>query len=500
MFLFLKQPIQLVFLSSLLGLFLVVFGIVPREFIFLVAILLLGYMAIAKLNQAVLLFVRFIPFFFALPISYSFDNFNIWRIAIIILFLRWFLSSDKISTYINVIRNPFTQGRSFWKKYPAESLGLLLFAIAVISFVVSDDITAAVKRTIYFANMALLFVIVRDLVNKEEGYLVRLAQNFLISGVVATGIGYMQWISAYLLPAWQWHYWWGQIVSLGMYGKNWADIVTNFGNTWFNYSGGGLKLRMFSLFPDSHSFPLYLIMLIPSVFIAVKKRYLRNILLLFLSGALVLSGTRGIWISVVFPMVVFSMVWLLVPRVRTMLRPLLYIFAAFGAAFLLAWGILFIPQFQEDGVVSGRAFTSRMGSLFDFGETSNAGRIKIWQRTLVSIGEKPLLGVGIGNFPSILSQNISASKAGSSAHNIFLHIAAEMGILALIIFLWFFLAVAKRAFAHMNYFSFATILSLVWILGYGLTDAALFDERAFLGFMVFLGMILGVNMIKLKKA
>ena len=134
-----------------------------------------------------------------------------------------------------------------------------------------------------------------------------------------------------------------------------------------------------------------------------------------------------------------------------------------------------------------------MGSLLDFGETSNVGRIVIWQKTLISIGEKPLLGVGVGNFPTILKQNISASKAGSSAHNIFLHIAAEMGVGALLVFLWFFGELIKRAWRMETLFSLATLLALVWIMGYLLTDAALFDGRAFLGFMVFLGMILGIT-------
>ena len=54
---------------------------------------------------------------------------------------------------------------------------------------------------------------------------------------------------------------------------------------------------------------------------------------------------------------------------------------------------------------------------------------------MVSISEQPFLGVGFGNFNYVLGENASALKKGSSAHSIYFDIAAEVGILGLIIFL-----------------------------------------------------------------
>ena len=62
-------------------------------------------------------------------------------------------------------------------------------------------------------------------------------------------------------------------------------------------------------------------------------------------------------------------------------------------------------------------------------ETSNSGRIYIWKQSLESVIASPVFGVAIGNYPVILNQDVSLAKAGSSAHNLFLQIAAEIGLI-----------------------------------------------------------------------
>jgi len=110
------------------------------------------------------------------------------------------------------------------------------------------------------------------------------------------------------------------------------------------------------------------------------------------------------------------------------------------------------------------------------------------------------LGVGIGNYPVVLGQDIRLAKAGSSAHNLYLHIAAEMGILAGIIFIWFLWLLFKRnyeIFVQENskqlgtYFA-AMLIFVPWVLIYSLTDVAIFDERALLFMIIPISIILGI--------
>ncbi|MBI2462646.1 MAG: O-antigen ligase family protein [Candidatus Spechtbacteria bacterium] len=503
------SPLNIIYILSLVTLFAAVFGVVPREFIFIPAVLILGYMLVAPHQNGLLLFVRFIPFFFALPLTQGFDNFNLWRIAIILLFAKWILSGRNLDEIVASLQ--WNNLRNLWNSARAEVLGSALFALAFISLFVAQDISTGVKRIIYFANLTLLFVIVRGLVRRENGYVQKLTNNFVVSGMVAVVVGFGQWISTYFLPVWIFHYWWGQIVSLNMYGQQWANIVTNFGNTWFSYSGGGLRLRMFSLFPDSHTFPLYLLMVLPFLFLFIYdakrtltkwERRLAWFGFLALHLALILSGTRGIWAGIIFPAVALGTAWFFMPYTRVYGKKVALSIGAFILMFPFAWAILMLPQFQDDNVPSHNVFFTRIGSLIDTSETSNQGRIAIWRSTLKSIAHNPALGIGIGNYPVVLDQNISATRMGASAHNLYLQVASEMGIPAAIIFIWFLWEVFARAWRFAQkpsyntltgLFAFAIIFSFIWILGYSLTDAALFDERAFLGFLVFIGVLLGIT-------
>ena len=139
-----------------------------------------------------------------------------------------------------------------------------------------------------------------------------------------------------------------------------------------------------------------------------------------------------------------------------------------------------------------------MRSIIDFGETSNAQRIEIWKKTTDSIIKHPILGIGIGNYPIVLSQDLKLAKAGSSAHNLYLHVAAEMGIPALILAIWLMLKILFNAFKKyassddpfLIVFYGASLLYFPWVLLYLLTDVAVFDERAFLMLAITAGILI----------
>ena len=169
----------------------------------------------------------------------------------------------------------------------------------------------------------------------------------------------------------------------------------------------------------------------------------------------------------------------------------------FFVMFAVAFPIFSSPQFlvgKSDDILK-----QRLKSIIDFGETSNAQRIEIWKKTLVSIKKHPLLGVGIGNYPVVLGQDIRLAKAGSSAHNLYLHIAAEMGVLAGIIFIWFLWLLFKKNYENfigendkqLKTYLAATLLFVPWVLIYSLTDIAIFDERALLFALIPISVILG---------
>lgn len=503
-----------IYIFSLFLVFFIAMGVLPRQFAFLIAALYLYFIISQPLKESLFLFARTIPFFIALPILPSFDNFNTWRLVLLAIFLKWFFTRTAwrcFPTNLRIFTN-IRIYRMWWRDHRVECLGIILLFFGCLSLIVAADLSVGIKRVIYFANLAMIFIISSSLVSSDKKIFLALCKNILIGGVIVLFIGYLQYLSTYFIkPVDVFYHWWGEQISTGFYGKNWSNIVMQMGNTWFSYTGGSLKLRMFSTFPDSHSFPLYLLMLSPAIFALFLQKNRAGVfaqkpvaflLLSFLNFALILSCTRGIWLGIIPPIIaVLFMLWKKI-KPKELIFPVAFSLLIFVLLFPIANSVFSIPQFGlEKTSASEEILIKRLKTAASLEETSNLGRIFIWKETFKSLGFHPFLGVGIGNFPVVLSQDVSLAKAGSSAHNLYLNVAAEMGIFALIFFLWFLFEILKNAWRgflrandfQIKIFFLSSVLFLIWVFGYSLTDAALFDERAFLMFMLLCGMILGLE-------
>ena len=521
--------LNITFFIALSLVVLIVFGTISRQFAFVILLIYLGFILFSPLNRGVELFLRSIPFFVALPITESFDNFNTWRIVLLVIFLKWFFAEyhTKLQIPTNLRKSPliiYERARGLVKDNIIEFAGIMFFIFATLSLLVAPDVGVGIKRIIFILNATMLFVVIRALVIKDKNNAISFIKNFAYSGLLAVGFGYLQFIAAYFVPAWIFHYWWGQVVSVNMYGARWGDIVTNFGNTWFSYSGDTLRLRMFSTFPDSHSFPMYVIMTLPSIVFLFIQRYkikvlnfrvlvasykftphlhavkVRWLLITFslIMLALVLTGTRGIWLAIL-PVLLSAGVFKLIKISKKFVMVMVILSLLFLSMFPLYFGIVSFRQFQ-DSDFTGAASIQRIRSIVDFGETSNEARVYIWKTTLKYIKKSPVFGIGIGNYPLILSEPQSAAMAGASAHNLYLDIAATMGIFALVVFLWMLGGVFVRGIKYLKYskidlysiYVAVSLFSLIWIFAYLMTDAALFDGRALLAFMAVLGIMVPI--------
>src|SRR3989338_2727832 len=497
---------------------LIITGVLPREAALYLGATLIIYFLAVPVENSLVFFVRSIPLFLAMPFTVDFDNFNVWRILVVIIFLKW--------AYVGIRKGDIKLKE--WldiKSYRTHSVLLFaLLVLAVLSLFNAVDLSAGIKRIIYFLNFAVLGVIIYDKASNKE-FAKRLIKNAIIPVVIVAAVGYIQVVSTYFVDIYQFMRIWGEGIQCRQFGEQWCNIAVQLGNTWFAYYGEQLSLRVFSLFPDSHSFPQFVLLGIPAILaVSILKltsnpeKY--NILKKFINTRVsmnvvwvplallitILSGTRGIWAASVGVIIIILGVifWMHRTRVKSYYKNIfkyisLYMIAFF-MLFAVAYPIFVSPQFLLSKGDWG-LFGERIKSIIDFGETSNSQRIEIWKASLESIKERPLLGVGIGNFPMVLDQRIFLARAGSSAHNIYLHVASEMGILALVTVIWFLWLVFKKSYENfvsekdpllVSYFA-ATILFVPWVLIYSLTDVALFDERSFLLFITTLSLILAIK-------
>jgi len=513
--------INKIFILQLVLFGFIITGLLPRETSILLAIGLAIYVILASIEDATIFFVRSIPFFIAIPITANYDNLNVWRILSIILFLK--LAHVTGLKYFIKIKD--------FSRY--SKLLMILLVFAGLSIIPAIDKGEAVKRVIYFVNLSLVGMVVYYLTQNNQEFTKRLIRNIAIPTIIVTIVGFIQLASTYFIDIYQFMRIWGEGIQMRQFGVLWSDIAVRLGNTWFAYYGDQLSLRVFSLFPDSHSFPQFILLGLPALLaIALQKvtnsstysgqvyqlsvtslktmiKTRANMSILWVVAVMlmaILSGTRGIWAASIGVLVIIGGVIYWMNRTRTtdyhknIFKYISLYMTVFYLLFAVAYPIFVSPQFLLSKGDWG-LFGSRIRSIIDFGETSNSQRIEIWKASLESIKQHPLLGVGIGNFPVVLKQNIFLARAGSSAHNIYLHIAAEMGILALVTAIWFLWLVFKKSYDNfisaqdpflVSYFG-ATILFVPWVLIYSLTDVALFDERAFLLFVTTVSLILSTK-------
>ncbi len=509
----LKSKLNIVYLVSLATVFFVAIGTVPREAVFFLLGLQVFYIIFSPLEDGVSLFVRLVPFFIALPISESFDNFNSWRLISLVIFVKWLIEKSimgKLARYNFSIRE-------LWTHHRLAALIFLLFILAAASLFKAIYLFIGIKKIIYFVNLLLVPIVVGNLV-RSSNYLQQIKKDVVAAASSVIIIGLLQQLSTHLLSFADFIDLWAKKVQFNFYGHEWAEIAIS-ANTWFAYNmSESLRLRVFSTFPDSHSFPLFLLASLPFIYAFWLKtnadknnggviRIILTIVYFFLFFlVIVLSGTRGIWASFIFPLI-FLFYEVIAAKnqaekniSRKILLSLTLFFVAFGSAYIILQKSQFM--LKESASEERANIIKRVSSIIDTGETSNAGRIQIWQKTIDSFKRNPLLGVGIGNFPLVLKERIETARAGASAHNLYLNIGAEMGILAMLIFIWLFweiliktyqLVRSSSATVELKILGLSALVSLLWICGYNLTDAALFDERAFLMFGTMTAVVCGLS-------
>lgn len=489
-----------------LGLYsLLLMGILPREFFLIWSVLLIPLLIKIGSRDSLLFFISSITTFIALPISYSFDSLSMWRPLIIFIALIFIYDNYKSLQKHLDFKNIF--------KSNDIKLLITLSLITIISIFCAEDQIGGIKRMIFFINLSIPAALVYLQAKIDNNFIKDALEAIELSLIAPLSFGIIQLISTYFLNIYDFIILWGENIQLRLYGRTWAETAIK-ANTWFAYFGDQLSLRMFSNFPDSHSFPIYLILALPAlIFLGVKKisskilSFIKEIsaiefcmisLLLLMS---ILSGTRGIWLAG-FGILIISILHNTFIKKYTSEKILALatlsknIGILFILLFAIAYPIFASSQFQVDKYDNDQIII-RIRSILDLEETSNNARLYIWERTLKSIYENPIIGVGLYNFPVVLKQDTELTKAGSSAHNIYLHLAAELGIPALIVILFICFNIIKKAYRLMDsaldkqaaIFATSFLLANIWIAIYSLTDFALFDERAFLLFLINIALI-----------
>ncbi len=462
--------------------------------------LLLAFIVICPIFESLLLLILSIPFYVALP-NTRFDSFPMWRVLYLALFIVW-LVRDKRLRIKDIVFLP-------WDKYLACFAGVGL----VTAFLFGQFKLEAVKQLVFFINIYFLYIVlINTLKNKQQIF--EVIRYLIWSLAIIVTLGFTQLFGTFFTNLDTFWVFWDTNLTKLYYGTNFANVAL-YSNSWFSYSGAR-ELRMFSIMPDSQSFAYICFMglclgtaLTRSVFKNIRKWLWSGIR--FAALGLILSGTRAVWVGMVVPFLAVAVAYrkkFQKHLAEKFLWPFIIIFVLFALSPFINKGLAYIQveKFQEN-------FLVRAQSIYDLQESSNQGRIEIWKNSLIFALKHPL-GVGFGNFlvsfippaqdqtyleaSSQINKRYNLPAKHVSAHNLYLQILVETGIVGLGIFIafwvclikyfWHFICHYKNVEDFLIYFVTQASLVVLWILAAGFFDITLFNDKVLMFFFINIGL------------
>jgi len=279
-----------------------------------------------------------------------------------------------------------------------------------------------------------------------------LAQGLMWAGGLSSLVGIGQFLYAQFGGAEQVIEVWRQMIVPFFLGPSFGEVVVEYSSWAVNLSGATV-FRAIAVFPDPHIAAFFWGLCLPWALAVAWKE--RSVVGYILSGiiciALLLTFSRGTY----FALVIVGMV------ATGMATMNLGVYARRATIFvgIVGCALLFIPN----NPIIDRALSS-----FSTTDGSNQGRWEMWEYAVESIWEQPW-GVGIGNYATYILPS-AEYRTPIYAHNTYLDIAAETGVLTLVVWLVWIINTQLRAWMYRK--QDAYLLAVVGSL-------ALFSTHAF---------------------
>lgn len=243
-----------------------------------------------------------------------------------------------------------------------------------------------------------------------------------------------------------------------------------------------IKSRAISTFGNPNVYAVYLIVTtIFSVAMAIDK--VEENAFFFYAGAsmlnsvsLALTWSRGAWLAVLLASLAFIII-----RSRRAPKILLI------PAMCIPVALLFVPE----------SFINRLLSIFDLGESSVSSRLSIWRSSLRMFFNNFFIGVGVGEeaFGEEFLEYAEDSVTAPHSHNLFLEIGCEVGIFALLFFVYLLIIRIRHRATYAKYVRNSSVDNLSTLSGtalfamliFGMTDYVWYSSANYYLFWVVFG-------------
>lgn len=505
-----RYNILLLVIWQFFSVLIIALGIWPSWVIWINLGLTSLFILLTESYVGLLLCVVSMPFYTALP-NAQFETLSAWRVLFALLTLKWFVQDvwrkhdwKVVSAWKSLTWMP-------WDRFFAY-FALLAFAVTVLF---GKFRVQGFKQIIFWLNAYLLYIVAVNVLKNKEQVKETLKFGVWSLAIIIT-LGYAQLFYTFFTTLDVFWVYWARNISALYYGKAFSEVAL-YSNSWFSFTGGR-ELRMFSVMPDSQSFGHMAVIgaFWGSAFIVGLVGKFRRVLwsgIRFASLAVILSGTRAVWVGLLAPLGV-SIILLLKKFNRTLMRQTWWVIALvivlFAISPLINSGLRFIrvSKFQEN-------FLDRAGSILNLQEQSNLGRLIIWEDSLRFAATRPW-GVGVKNFVVLLSDSDDYATASETkherynlpnkyvtGHNLYLQLLVETGVAGVALFAvawytyfkdsWKYLKKHMQDTTFETYLVFQMAAMFLWILAAAFFDITFFNDRVLM--FVFLSLALsGVTM------
>jgi O-antigen ligase/tetratricopeptide (TPR) repeat protein len=352
----------------------------------------------------------------------------------------------------------FVNGEIRIRRTPIDIAILLFFLAAIISGLNSRYIYGSFTELIRLGNLGMVFYIAANFIRTEKD-IKRVLDIVLITAGAIAIFGVLQY--------------------LGALDKSWWDNPRFLSATFVNHNhfAGYLELVI----------PVCLGMILTEADTGKKAIYIY--LFLILSGAFLLSMSRGGWLSLSIAMT--FMAWIMLKKGKAR-------FILFMAILFFITLVIFVYNVVDAGVLFKRISSYR--------ELDFSGRVEIWKGTLGIIRDNLFSGTGPGsfiyNFPKY--RPIGLNMFVNYAHSDYLQVASEMGIFGLGIMIYIIWRIIKKALgthmmARTNFKTWASLSLATGILSIAIHNIGDFNfyipANAFI-FTVFSGLIFNISSVR----
>jgi O-antigen ligase len=345
-----------------------------------------------------LLFCLYLPFQIALNPTAGVDLASI-RVFVLILFFLWLAEGLRRKKLL--IRADLQTG-----------LVLTFLFINLISIFAARNTDWSWRKLLFLFSIFPIYFVATSILNSREK--ITKAVKFLVGGgAVVAVFGILQFILQFIIGLDATYKIWANYVAPPFLGKSFSEAVL-LNPSWLVGVGGETFLRATANFPDPHMLSFYLGLLIPLalglMLLEKKKKIIWLTVLAILLIADLLTFSRGGYLGLFVGA----------------LAMIIFFWNKLGSKYKLS--AIFLTGAMVLFLIIPSPISQRFYSSFNLNEGSNAGRIATWKQAGDVIMGNAVIGTGIGNYPLAIKATADYREP-IYAHNTYLDIAAETGIL-----------------------------------------------------------------------